>query len=454
MRFLASEVASATGGRLVGPDVELHGASFDSRSIEPGVLFVPLIADRDGHEFLPAAAAAGAGASLSSRPAPELLALTTIEVDDTARALMDLAAWARGRLTGTVVGITGSVGKTSTKDLAVAALRAGRRVAANVRSFNNEQGLPVTVLGAPDDVEVLLLEMGTRGAGEIARLCAVARPEIGVVTSVGAAHSELLGGIEGVAKAKGELVEALPSTGTAILNADDERVAAMAGRSAAGVLRYGRHRDSEVRIHDLRLDELARATFEVHTPWGRADVRLAVSGAHMASNAGAALAVAGVVGVPIADAAAAVGRAELSARRMQLLPAAAGGLVINDAYNANPASVAAALDALAAMDAERRIAVLGLMAELADPSGEHRRIAACAECLGIELVAVETDLYGAEPIGLAGVSARLGVLEPGTVVLVKGSLVAGLGPVADALAAPATVMSDVRSGGADRSSRR
>ena len=298
MRFRASQVAEATGGRLVGPDVDLHGASFDSRTLVPGELFVAIVADRDGHDFLPAAAAAGAPAALVSRPAADGPG-TVIEVADTGRALLDLATWARRRLAATVVGITGSVGKTSTKDLAVAAVAAGRRVAANVRSYNNDQGLPVTVLGAPDDVEVLLLEMGIRGHGEIARLCAVARPDVGVVTAVAPAHTERLGGIDGVALAKGELVEALPAAGTAILNADDERVAAMAGRTAAAVLRYGRDVAADVRVEDVVLDDLARPRFTVRTPWGRADVRLAVSGAHMAANAAAALAVAGVVGVDL-----------------------------------------------------------------------------------------------------------------------------------------------------------
>ncbi len=435
MRFRASDVARATAGQLVGPDVEVAGASFDSRCVEPGQLFVPIVAERDGHDFTAAAAAAGATATLASRD--HSADLPTVRVADTSRALLDLAAWARQQLPATVVGITGSVGKTTTKDLCVAAVGAGRRVWANTRSFNNEQGLPVTVLGAPDDVEVLVLEMGMRGLGEIARLCAVARPDVGVVTAVAAAHTGRLGGIEGVARAKGELVEALPPNGTAILNADDERVAAMADRTPAAVLTFGFDASADVQITDVRLDELARARFAARTPWGATEVRLPVSGRHMAANAAAALAVAGVAGVPIDAAAGALEGVELSARRMQVLVAADGGTVVNDAYNANPASVGAALDALAAMDAGRRIAVLGLMAELDDPAAEHALIAARAEALGIELIAVETDLYGRAAIARSAVADRLGRIEGGTAVLVKGSLVAGLGPVADALGHPA-----------------
>ena len=215
MRIRASEAAAATGGRLVGPDVEITGAAFDSRSLRPGDLFVPIVAARDGHDFVADAIAAGAAAYLTSRPAlatPQSSTVAAIEVADTGDALMALAGWARTRLPGTVVGITGSVGKTSTKDLVAAAVAADRRVAANERSFNNEQGLPVTIIGAAEDTEVVVLEMGMRGLGEIARLCAVARPDIGVVTGVAAAHTERVGGLAGVARAKGELVDALPAT--------------------------------------------------------------------------------------------------------------------------------------------------------------------------------------------------------------------------------------------------
>ncbi len=211
----------------------------------------------------------------------------------------------------------------------------------------------------------------------------------------------------------------------------------MAARTDATVLRFGRHGRADVRIDDLRLDDLARPRFTVRTPWGDAAVALPVSGAHMSSNAAAALAVAGVVGVDLGVAAAGLATAGVSARRMELLRTPAGGLVINDAYNANPASMAAALDALGAVAADRRIAVLGLMAELDDPAAAHRAIAATAGRLGIELVAVETEHYGVTPIDRPDVREAIGPIPAGTAVLVKGSLVAGLGPVADDLARPA-----------------
>ena len=426
MRIRASQAADAIGGTLVGADVESDGASFDTRSLRPGQLFVPLVAERDGHDFVDAAIAAAAAVTLWSRPPDTVPALPAIVVTDTAAALMDLATWARTRLAATVVGVTGSVGKTSTKDLVRAAVGAGRRVAANERSFNNEQGLPVTILGAPDGTEVLVLEMGMRGFGEIRRLCDVARPEIGVVTAVAPSHTERVGGIDGVARAKAELVEALPDHGTAVLNADDPRVRSMAALTGARVLMFGRAGDADVRIADLTLDVLARPRFTVHTPWGTTEVVLPVSGAHMAANAAAALAVAGVVGVGLDEAVAALRRTELSAMRMQVDRAAAGGLVINDAYNANPTSMAAALDALAAVDADRRIAVLGLMAELDDPVPAHLAVAARAAELGVRLVAVGTDRYGVDPVDVADVADLIGAVGPGTAVLVKASRAVGL----------------------------
>jgi UDP-N-acetylmuramoyl-tripeptide--D-alanyl-D-alanine ligase len=429
VRIRASEAADGIGGRLVGPDVEFEGASFDSRTTMPGQLFVPIVAERNGHEFIGAARDRGAPVHLSSEPDAFRRDGTAIEVADTARALLALAAWARRRLDARVVGVTGSVGKTSTKDLMAAACGAGRRTTANERSFNNEQGLPITILNAPDDTEVLILEMGMRGFGHISQLCEIARPDIGVVTVVGHAHTELVGGLDGVATAKGELVEALPSSGTAVLNADDERVAAMASRTGAGVITFGSAGD--VRVSAIELDGLARARFRIDTPWGSGVTQLAVPGIHMVSNAAAAIAVAGVVGVDLDAALGALSTATVSGMRMEVLRTPSGATVINDAYNANPTSMLAALDALAAMDADRRVAVLGTMGEIADPEPAHRAIADRAAELGLELVAVGTDLYGVEP--LADPVATIGPLGPSDVVLVKASRSAGLERVVERL---------------------
>jgi UDP-N-acetylmuramoyl-tripeptide--D-alanyl-D-alanine ligase len=419
----------------VGPDVELDGASFDSRTVSPGELFVAIVAERDGHEFVGAALAAGAGAALvgHGRWSPEGSASadapsTVVEVDDPGSALMELAGWARSRFPDRVVGVTGSVGKTSTKDLLAAALSASLRVAASERSFNNEQGLPVTVLGAADDTEVLVLEMGMRGFGEIARLCAVGRPTVGVVTAVGHSHTERVGGLVGVARAKAELVRALPAHGTAVLNADDPLVLAMRTEAPGDVLTYGVAAGADVQVCDLVLDEFAHPRFVARTAWGRFEVELAVSGAHMASNAAAALAVAGSLGVPLDDAAAAMATSGLSAMRMEVGRTPSGAVVVNDAYNANPTSMRAALDSLAAMQAVRRIAVLGRMAEIEHPETAHREMADHAAALGIEVIAVGTDMYGISPVD-DPVSA-LGRLGPGDAVLVKASRMAALDTIA------------------------
>jgi UDP-N-acetylmuramoyl-tripeptide--D-alanyl-D-alanine ligase len=425
MRFRASDVAAATGGRLSGPDTDIDGVSFDSRTVRPGQLFVPIVDQRDGHDFIDGALESGAAAYLTSRaPAHG----TAIEVDDTLQALMRLAAERRGHLDATIVGITGSVGKTSTKDLAWAALGASRRTWANERSFNNDQGLPTTLLNAPDDTEVLVLEMGMRGFGEIARLCGIAAPSIGIVTRVAEAHSDRVGGIEGVARAKAELVDALPSDGIAILNGDDHRVLAMAPRCAGSSIVYGEKADADVRIVDVSLDHLARASFTAVTPWGTVAVRLGVSGRHMVSNAAAALACVGAVGGDLAAGAAALADVSLTAMRMEVVTAASGAIVLNDSYNANPTSMRAAIDALVALPADRRVAIVGVMAEISDPEAEHVAIAAYAHERGIELFVIGTDLYGIAAV--ADPVAALGHIGAGTAVLVKGSRVAGLERVA------------------------
>ena len=421
-------MAEAVGGALVGPDVEIDGASFDSRTTSVGELFVPLVAERDGHQFITGALDRGAAAYFTSGT---LVGGSAVVVRDTAAALMVLAAWARRRLDVPVIGVTGSVGKTTTKDLIAAALGATRTVTANIRSFNNEQGLPVTILGAPDGVEALVVEMGMRGFGEIARLCDVALPTVGVVTSVASSHTERVGGIDGVAIAKRELVEALGKSGTAILNADDARVASMAGHARAAVVTYGVAGD--VRISSIELDELARPAFRVDSPWGSGDVRLAISGRHMASNAAAAIAVAGVVEGGIEPAIEALATASVSGMRMEVDRAPGGAVIVNDAYNANPDSMRAALEALGDIRAARRFAVLGPMAELDDPAAGHQRVMDDAVELGIEVIAVGTDLYGIRPVD--DPLAALGQVGEGDAVLVKASRVGGLERVAQALLA-------------------
>jgi len=424
---MAADVANATGGALVGQNAHLSGVSFDSRTITPGQLFVPIVADRDGHEFIEAALKFGAGAYLTQR---DSVGRSAIVVDDTLAALLKLGAWARVRLEPTVgnrvIGVTGSVGKTSTKDFIAAALSSELIVSASERSFNNDQGLPVTLLNAADNAQALVLEMGMRGFGEIARLCSIAQPTIGVVTAVAAAHTERVGGIEGVASAKAELVQALPSTSYAILNADDERVRAMRDLTNAQVLTYGVHESADIRIIKCDLDEMARASVSATTPWGSVSWAMSVPGAHMALNAAAAVAVAGVCGVDIHHAATALEQTSVSPMRMQVITTDDGMTIINDAYNANPASMRAALDTLVGIKASRHVVIAGQMAELADSTAEHNAIVEYARSKSIEFIACETENYATSPHSIEDAVKR--VRDGGTdvAVLVKGSRVAAL----------------------------
>jgi UDP-N-acetylmuramoyl-tripeptide--D-alanyl-D-alanine ligase len=436
VKLLASDLANAIGGRLVGPDTEIDGATFDSRQVLRHQLFVPIVAERDGHDFIGDALKAGAGAYLTSRPEiVEGLGGTAIVVDDTARALIDAARWGRTQFPAStvVIGVTGSVGKTSTKDLIVAALSSAKRVVANVRSFNNEQGLPVTILNAPLTTEVLVLEMGMRGLGQIDDLCRIARPHIGVITRVGEAHTELVGGIEGVAQAKGELIEALPPLGVAILNADDERVLAMRSRSVAPVLSYGESTGADVRITDLHLDAHGRALFEVATPSGSASLNLSTPGRHMAHNAAAAIAVGEALGVPLSQMVESLRSATISDRRMQMKTTRNGALLLDDCYNANPTSMAAAIETLAQIPATRKVAVLGIMAEIENPESAYVKIAQLAQDGNIEIIAVGTDGYGSPAVSIDEAIERISQYDDSSAVLIKGSRVAGLERIVDAV---------------------
>jgi UDP-N-acetylmuramoyl-tripeptide--D-alanyl-D-alanine ligase len=433
MRLTASEIAAATNGALSGPEVTVDGACIDSRLVRGGELFVALHGDRDGHDFVDRARRAGAAACLVDRGPTG--GGTSIVVADTFAALTALASTARSRLPGRVVGITGSVGKTSTKDLLAAAMSPRWRVSKSPKNFNNELGVPLTVLGTPDDAEAVVVEMGARGRGHIASLCAVARPTVGIVTTVGLSHSEFFGTVEDVAVAKAELVEALPHEGTAVLNAEVPLVAAMASRTSASVLTFGLS-VGDVRAEGLSLDADLHPTFRLCSPWGSAAVALVVSGEHHVANALAAAAAALACDTPLDLVAAGLGDAELSPWRMQLERPPSGALVLNDTYNANPLSVEAALRALAQLPARRRIALLGIMAELGDvgPS-EHARLGALAVSLGIRVIAVSAPDYGGEQAdGADDALDRLGPVGPGDAVLVKGSRAAGLETVADTLA--------------------
>ncbi len=456
MRLTAAELAEATGGRILAgsPDAVASSFSIDSRTLVAGGCFVALVAARDGHEFVADAFRAGATVALVGRRVESVgdaASGALVQVTDPLVALGALGAHVRARLEdATVVGITGSAGKTATKDLLAAALRPGRRVTASPVSFNNEAGVPLTLLGAEPETEVVVTEMGARFAGNIRDLCAIARPSVGVVTNIGLAHAGLLGGATGIAAVKGELLEALPPDGLAVLDAADAHTPALARRTDARVVRVAAQPgdDVDVSAHTLELDEQLRPRFELVTRSGAARVRLRLRGAHQVMNAALAAAVALELGVPLPAVAEGLARAEAAPGRMQLARTPGGVTVLDDAYNASPTSTAAALRALAALPAVRRLAVLGEMRELG-PDGDdaHRDVGRLATELDVELIVVGAAAReiaagaratgGGEVLEVPDVDAAIatitGRVADGDAVLVKASRAVGLDRVVAAL---------------------
>ena len=389
------EVARLTGGSLsAGTDaaaVVSGPVVIDSRRVAPGGLFVCLVGEHvDGHAFAAEAVGAGAVAVLADRE----VGVPAVIVEDPQRALGLLAAGMLAHADDcTVVGVTGSSGKTSTKDLLAQVLTRCGPVVAPENSFNNEIGLPLTVLSVDEQTATLVCEYSARGPGHIAYLCSIAPPEIGVVLNVGAAHLGEFGSRSAIAAAKGELVEALPSHGTAILNADDELVRAMAERTSARVVFFGTAPGADVRLGDVQLDELARPAFRLHTFAGDADVQMQLSGAHHAMNAAATAAAALCRGLALDEVVAGLAAAGVrSAHRMDVRRRGDGLLVVDDAYNANPESMRAALEAFARLSVgRRRWAVLGEMRELGEESlALHRAVGDVVVATGVdELLAVD-----------------------------------------------------------------
>lgn len=449
-----AEVADVVGGALADEaagDRTIADVTIDSRSARTASLFVPLPGERsDGHDHVGDAVERGATGYLwaAGRQAP--VHPGAVLVDDPGDALLGLGVWVREQIAPAVIAITGSSGKTTTKDLVAAAVGAGRTVVANHGSYNNEIGVPLTCCRLTPGTQVLVAEIGSRGIGHIARLAPLLAPDVAVVTTVGQSHLALLGDVETVARAKSELVESLDAGGTAVLNADDPRVVAMARLAPGPVATYGLGADADWRAEDLELDELARPVFTVR---GRR-VRLSVPGEHNVGNALAALAAAATVGVDLEEAATALESATVSPWRMQLARSPDGVAILNDAYNANPASMAAALATLARVTTNgRRWAVLGHMAELGTISDEaHLEIGRQVARLGIDGVVVvgaaasairdgaleERDYPADDLLTAAGPDEVPDLLRQrlhdGDVVLVKASRSVGLERVAAALA--------------------
>ncbi|MGX1768279.1 UDP-N-acetylmuramoyl-tripeptide--D-alanyl-D-alanine ligase [Dietzia sp. NPDC055343] len=482
------EITEIVGGRLVGgaPSTAVTGTvEFDSRRVAEGGLFLALPGERvDGHDFVARALRSGAAAALVAREVdgaggPQIvvpqvnrretnaMALAADTDGSGAAVLAALGSLARAsveRLVAehglTVVGVTGSSGKTSTKDLIGAVLTAAGTVVAPPGSFNNEIGHPWTALRADESTDFLVLELSARAPGNITELAAIAPPRVGVVLNVGTAHLGEFGSRDVIAATKGELVEALPSAadgGVAVLNDDDERVSAMASRTSADVVRVGLGSSADVRAERVSLDDEARASFRLITPQGEADVALRVHGEHQVGNALSAAAVGLACGMGVDRVAAALGTAEAaSERRMDVRVTADGVTVINDSYNANPDSMRAALKSLAVMARSggghrRTWAVLGEMAELGDDSViEHDLVGRFLVRLDVsQLVvvghgrpqramfqgAVQEGSWGSEADHVATAEEASAILDerlaPGDIVLVKASSAVGLWGVAE-----------------------
>lgn len=370
-------LAELLNGTIVrgSEDQVFTGVDIDSRSLPAGGCFFALAGERtDGHEHVSDAAAAGARAAVVSRwddaAAGELgedpdVGPSVVLVDDVAGALRSLASHHRGTLRCPVLGITGSTGKTTTKDFLVAALGKDRAVVATIGNRNNELGVPLTVLEAGSDTDALIVEMGMRGEGQIASLCEIVRPTLGLVTNIGHTHIEILGTQDAIARAKGELVDCVPSSGRVFLNGDDARSRALGEGSAAPVTWYGMGEDSDVTAGQIDVDELGRPMMTLRGADQEARFRLPVPGRHNAYTAAAAAAVALHLGDRLDAVAERLRTVRPTGMRLEVFTVASDVTVINDAYNASPTSMRSAVETLGDMKARgRRIAVLGDMAEL------------------------------------------------------------------------------------------
>jgi UDP-N-acetylmuramoyl-tripeptide--D-alanyl-D-alanine ligase len=457
----ADELVRLTGGELLRRSGRsIRGGAVDSRTVEPGQVFVALPGERtDGHRFLEHAARAGAAALVvtESLPAARLAALgdiSVVRVADGLRALHAIAAGWRARFSPLVIGITGSIAKTSTKEAIAAVVSTRRRTLKNEGNLNNEIGLPLTILRLGPEHEAAVLEMGMYVGGEIADLARLAQPSIGVVTAVQAVHLSRIGSLDAIEAAKGELVEALPRDGIAILNADDERVARMAERTPARSLTYGFDANADVRADDVRSAGFDGMRFVLRaTVRGRA-VRqpVAIPGLGRLSVHNALAGAAVGLATDIDPEAVAAGLAQgWSAPHRASVRTAGNIRIVDDSYNASPGSVAAALDLLAGLPG-RRVAVLGEMLELGSESARGHASVGKAAAATVDLLVVVGNgahaiVQGARKAGLdaarivsvedraAALDALRSRLRPGDVVLVKASRGVALDLLVDALVA-------------------
>ncbi|WP_426702149.1 UDP-N-acetylmuramoyl-tripeptide--D-alanyl-D-alanine ligase [Rhodanobacter sp. Col0626] len=438
-------IAVWTHGRLLGSDAEVTGVAIDTRKLKPGDLFVAIKGERaDGHDYLAEAAARGAVAALVTRKVDS--DLPQVLVNDAELALGDLASAVRAQRDMRVVGITGSNGKTTVKTLVASILSLHGRTHVSAGNYNNELGLPLSLLAMPVDTEYAVFEMGAGKPGDIAYLAAIARPDIGLVTLIAPAHLERMGSIESVAETKGALYQALPADGMAIINVDDAFASFFGGLvGTRRVLRFGLDHPADIGADTIE-QRVDGSRFVLNTPQGNAAVRLPLPGRHNIGNALAAAAVALALEVPLATIVAGLEQVSAVAGRLHREVTPGGWTLIDDSYNANPSSMAAAIDTLLLADGERWL-VLGDMAELgADARALHAGIGERARERGVD------QLFAVGPLGTAAVeafgergqhfadkhaliAALQSRLHAGVTCLVKGSRSAGMEEVVVALRA-------------------
>jgi len=447
MNWSLSEIQRATGGRLCGDDRAISGVSTDTRAVAAGQLFVALRGERfDAHDFLDQAIAAGAAALLVSDAARVPAGATALVVDDTRIALGKLAAAWRARFAIPVIAVTGSNGKTTTKEMIAAILKVhfGDAVLATRGNLNNDIGLPLTLLRLDETHQAAVIEMGMNHPGEIAYLAPLGAPSVAVVTNAQRAHLEGMGGLDEVAREKGSIYSGLAADGIAVINADDRYAAFWRQMARHPIRTFGIEQAADVRavLHQHGLETL----LELTAPEGDTEIRLAVPGRHNARNAVAAAAACLAAGVPLAAVVAGLERFSGVKGRLQVRPGLAGAVVLDDTYNANPDSVRAGIEVLATTIG-RKILVLGDMGEIGEASGQyHDEIGGYAKSQGVDLLfaigdacqqAVRNFGEGARHFTdieklIAAVNKEMG---PETTVLVKGSRFMKMERVADAIVA-------------------
>ncbi len=458
--FTYREALQVLRGRIIQGEDSLRqrvpGVSVDTRTLKEGELFVALRGpNHDAHDYLTRAARRGAsGFVVQSWRAPRGVArhLPVILVKDTTAALGSLAGLVRGKSKACVIGITGSTGKTLTKDFLASILRGSHKTVASEKSFNNEVGVPLTLLRLRPATQMVVLEMGSRGSGHIAELCSFARPDAGIVTNVGLTHYQYFRSEENIARAKAELLEAIPSDGLCVLNADDARYDWLGERCSGRRISFGTTRRSQVRGGRLRVDGRGRLAFRLSYRGSEIDVQLPLPGRHNLYNALAAAACSLALGVGMEQVAAGLEKARLTEWRMEMQKTSQGVTVLNDCYNSNPAAVKAALESLTDIDASGKlIVVLGDMAELGAISEQmHHRVGEMVVDSGADVLITvgkrargiasaargrglpQGSIFPTRDVAQAAEILRA-VLEPEDMVLIKGSRSLGMERLAHAV---------------------